>query len=256
MNFVKENLDQRDIVLADTGQALSDDSGPGKRDGSRQFARDADGFRRKKLSRNEQFEGSNSKADSPSGMQNFHSPFGAHAPASKNGIRNNFKRTAQNNNNEYYSGARGGQYENMSDEGSQNAFGDRPGRAYDGSSMDIQNNHESDMNITRTVPQKKTKYNSLDRGENETVGISPVVMKKKANVHLQPMSHKKAPIMTTTGQMKLGSLGGAGSDMGGISHSESNPILNAPIINDRVKLEKLSHIPSVKSNLMSNDNMS
>ena len=42
----------------------------------------------------------------------------------------------------------------------------------------------------------------------------------------------------------------------GISHSESNPILNAPIINDKVKLEKLNHIPSVKSNLMSNDNMS
>lgn len=36
-----------------------------------------------------------------------------------------------------------------------------------------------------------------------------------------------------------------------ISHSESNPLLGglgAPI-NDRVKLEKLSHIPSVKSNL-------
>ena len=54
--------------------------------------------------------------------------------------------------------------------------------------------------------------------------------------------------------MKLGSIGG-GSDAG-ISHSESNPILNAPVINDRVKLEKLNHIPSVKSNLMSNDNMS
>lgn len=37
-----------------------------------------------------------------------------------------------------------------------------------------------------------------------------------------------------------------------INHSESNPILNAPVIsNDRVKLEKLNHIPSVKSNLIS-----
>lgn len=34
-----------------------------------------------------------------------------------------------------------------------------------------------------------------------------------------------------------------------IPHSESNPLL-APVINDRVKLEKLNHIPSVKSNLM------
>ena len=37
-----------------------------------------------------------------------------------------------------------------------------------------------------------------------------------------------------------------------IPHSESNPVLNAPVVsNDRVKLEKLNHIPSVKSNLMS-----
>ena len=57
------------------------------------------------------------------------------------------------------------------------------------------------------------------------------------------------------GTLKMGSLG-KGSDMGGISHSESNPILNAPVINDRVKLDKLNHIPSVKSNLMSTDNMS
>jgi len=41
-----------------------------------------------------------------------------------------------------------------------------------------------------------------------------------------------------------------------MSHSESNPLLAAPAINDRVKLEKLNHIPSVKSNLMQSDNMS
>ena len=37
-----------------------------------------------------------------------------------------------------------------------------------------------------------------------------------------------------------------------LHQSESNPILNAPPagINDRVRLEKLNHIPSVKSNLM------
>jgi len=45
------------------------------------------------------------------------------------------------------------------------------------------------------VPTKKTgKYNSLDRngGMMEESEVSPLVMKKKANVHLQPMSHKKA----------------------------------------------------------------
>lgn len=40
-----------------------------------------------------------------------------------------------------------------------------------------------------------------------------------------------------------------------IPHSESNPLL-APVINDRVKLEKLNHIPSVKSNLMQSDTAS
>ena len=141
----------------------------------------------------------------------------------------------------------------MSDNSSQqNTFAER-NQIYNGSSLDM-NRNESDMNIQRTVQAKKTKYNSLDRGDAEGSEISPIMMKKKANVHLQPMSHKKAPLMTT-GQMKLGSIGGA-SDAGGISHSESNPILNVPTINDRVKLEKLNHIPSVKSNLMSNDNMS
>ena len=122
-----------------------------------------------------------------------------------------------------------------------------------GSSMDI-NRNESDMNVQRTVQAKKTKYNSLDRGEGENAEISPIMMKKKANVHLQPMSHKKAPLMQTN-HGKLGSIAG-GSDVGGISHSESNPILNVPVINDRVKLEKLNHIPSVKSNLMSSDAVS
>ena len=41
-----------------------------------------------------------------------------------------------------------------------------------------------------------------------------------------------------------------------MNHSESNPLL-APAINDRIKLEKLNHIPSVKSNLMQSEaNMS
>ena len=72
------------------------------------------------------------------------------------------------------------------------------------------------------------------------------MMKKKANVHLEPMSHKKAQMMQTG----IGSGLKATSDLN-MGHSESNPLLGAPpVINDRVKLEKLSHIPSVKSNLM------
>ena len=104
-------------------------------------------------------------------------------------------------------------------------------------------------------PKKTNKYNSLDRGggaiidENE---VSPMVMKKKANVHLEPMSHKKAPHYMPGG---LGAgLKGHPTELS-MGHSESNPML-APGINDRVKLEKLNHIPSVKSNLMQSDTMS
>ena len=57
--------------------------------------------------------------------------------------------------------------------------------------------NDSDFNVQRTVPSKKSnKYNSMDRGglgdENE---VSPLMMKKKANVHLEPMSHKKAQLL-------------------------------------------------------------
>ena len=41
-----------------------------------------------------------------------------------------------------------------------------------------------------------------------------------------------------------------------IAHSESNPLLGGPPINDRVKLAQLNHIPSVKSNLMNVQNQS
>jgi hypothetical protein len=80
--------------------------------------------------------------------------------------------------------------------------------------------------------------------ENE-VSVSPLIMKKKANVHLQPMSHKKAHMMQTGLSSNLKMT----ADMS-MGHSESNPLLQPQIINDRVKLEKLNHIPSVKSNLM------
>lgn len=111
--------------------------------------------------------------------------------------------------------------------------------------------NDSDFNVQRTVPAKRSnKYHSIDRGadiqENE---VSPLtMMKKKANVHLQPMMHKRAQLMSTgVGQ----GLTPATLPMP-IPHSESNPLLGGqgPTINDRVKLEKLSHIPSVKSNLL------
>lgn len=109
--------------------------------------------------------------------------------------------------------------------------------------------NDSDFNVQRTVPAKRSnKYHSIDRGAEENeVGVSPLTMlKKKANVHLQPMMHKKALLMPTgVGQ-------GLAPQALPISHSESNPMLvqGGPTINDRVKLERLSHIPSVKSNLL------
>lgn len=75
------------------------------------------------------------------------------------------------------------------------------------------------------------------------------MMKKKANVHLQPMSHKKAHML----QSSIGVPSMKAATDKPMPHSESNPLL-APVINDRVKLEKLNHIPSVKSNLMQSDN--
>jgi len=74
--------------------------------------------------------------------------------------------------------------------------------------------------------------------ENEK--LSPVIMKKKANVHLEPMSHKKAQLLQGGTSLAIDAP---------MIHSESNPLLQPPVINDRVKLEKLNHIPSVKSNL-------
>lgn len=55
----------------------------------------------------------------------------------------------------------------------------------------------------------------------------------------------------------MGQKNATGANNGiGISHSESNPILNAPVINDRVRLDKLNHVPSMKSNLLGSENMS
>ena len=89
------------------------------------------------------------------------------------------------------------------------------------SQMSMKRN-DSDFQVQRTVPQKSGKYNSLDRGgsimdENE---VSPLMLKKKANVHLEPMSHKKAHLLQTG---VGGNMRGPG-DLG-MAHSESNPLL-------------------------------
>ena len=65
------------------------------------------------------------------------------------------------------------------------------------------------------------------------------------------MEHKKAMILQPQGMKTQGST----DIQQTFNHSESNPILNAPVVtNDRVKLQALNHIPSVKSNLMSQGN--
>lgn len=108
----------------------------------------------------------------------------------------------------------------------------------------------------RTVPANRSnKYHSIERGSEENE-VSPLaMMKKKANVHLQPMQHKIAQMMPV--QVGQGLINGQTMP---IAHSESNPLLGqGPMNNDRVKLDKLNHIPSVKSNLLTNnqsDNLS
>jgi hypothetical protein len=98
------------------------------------------------------------------------------------------------------------------------------------SQMSMKRN-DSDFKVLRSVPTKKAthtnnKYNSLDRGstiiDENDVGVSPMMVKKKANVHLQPMSHKKASMMPGLGH----NLKGPSDTL--ISHSESINLLQPP----------------------------
>lgn len=92
------------------------------------------------------------------------------------------------------------------------------------------------------------KYDSLGQGSGvigEVGEMSPEARRKKAtaNPHLQPMNHKQAAVLQPPG------LQGPN-----LSQSESHTILaGAPVMKDRVTLEKLLHNPSVKSNLMSQE---
>lgn len=234
--FAKNSLEERELVWTGNDQPICNESGSDEGGFSTGF----DGH--KKMSRNEQMNGQFYAAESPSGMQNFHSPFAGAAGGSKNGMRDKFRGSNQLNIGEYYGSA--GRNQQSSQSGSkENRMGQSRSKLYadNGSSLNMASN-DSDTNAQRTVQMKKTKYNSMERDPGTNTEISPIMMKKKANVHLEPMSHKKVPTMPPSS-----------SDMG-ISHSESNPILNAQVVNnDRVKLEKLNHIPSVKSNLLASD---
>lgn len=160
-------------------------------------------------------------------------------------------------NGDYYNSSKkvNGEHQSSSSSGEVGAlkYGRGPGNENVASQMNMKRN-ESDFGVNgvqKTVQHKANKYNSIERGgmfdENEKV--SPMIMKKKANVHLEPMSHKKAHMLQ--GQPSIA------MDAPMMPHSESNPLLQPPVINDRVKLEKLNHIPSVKSNLMQvSDNLS
>lgn len=97
-------------------------------------------------------------------------------------------------NNEYYaSGIRG-----INDRASSSESGKYESQKAGGNH--ISNSHmarnDSDFNAPRTIPAKRSnKYQSLERGTEENE-VSPLtMMKKKANVHLQPMLHKKAQLM-------------------------------------------------------------
>jgi len=73
------------------------------------------------------------------------------------------------------------------------------------------------------MPKKSSgKYNSIEsNGMLDENQVSPMIMKKKANVHLEPMSHKKAHLMKTG----LSSHLKPSAELGGMGHSESNPLL-------------------------------
>jgi hypothetical protein len=86
-------------------------------------------------------------------------------------------------------------------------------KLYADNSSSLNMNDSDTQAVQRTVQMKKTKYNSMERDPTqEQSAISPIMMKKKANVHLQPMSHKKAPMMPPGG--RLGPLGNNDSAAG------------------------------------------
>ena len=107
MNLVRENLDQREIIINDTGDVLSDTEynpatrnmqassrrGDSKRGASKQLGRNEayDGFKRNgKQSRQGSMGPDGSQQDSPSGIGNFDSRFGEPMPLSNKAGRNKY----------------------------------------------------------------------------------------------------------------------------------------------------------------------
>ena len=137
--------------------------------------------------------------------------------------------------NDYLQASGKNTIENQSADSSDNQSDNVPRGAYGARGMSQFDNHASQISMhrngsdfnagQRTVPKNKSgKYNSIERNgmmDENQVSASPMIMKKKANVHLQPMSHKKAHMMQTGLSTNLKMT----ADVGSMGHSESNPLL-------------------------------
>ena len=261
ISLVKEELDQRELVIAETGEVISDrdPSDSGSKYGSNGIQQSFKQNNKRSRKRVDKLSSGLNDGDSNgAGFMKVPSP-----PPFRNGAS---RSSGQRNgsiedggsptrlNNEYYaSGARGGLNDRASSSDSGKYQSYKGGSVGNHQSSIQMARNDSDFNVQRTIPSKRAnKYQSIerDRGAEENE-ISPMtMMKKKANVHLQPMLHKKAQMLPADG------MGQGLTPMPmPIHHSESNPILSAhgqtPAIHDRsVKLEKLNHIPSMKSSLL------
>ena len=176
--------------------------------------------------------------DSPTASRDMMSPFGGANP--KQSLRERFAAAGNGSSNlnvpEYAQNGTGSASSSHRTQAMVEKYGGMGGNKYrkEGSSLNMAR-EESDMSLTNG------KYESVEQRAMDE-GVSPEAKKRKTNVHLQPMNHLASKIQPMGMQMNDPSMG----------QSESNPILNAPApVNARVKLAELSHIPSVKSNLMS-----
>lgn len=211
MNLVRDEIDQREVVMADTGEVLSQGSyrSEKRRNGK---GRNQDGFKsgnQKDSHRSRQRIGKHSTGLIDSSIDSAGNLKGS-APF-RNGLRNqgSADEPGRRFNNDYYASGKQNDHSNASSNNSSvrgdQLTGENGGGKFsknsqmgtyekNASQMSMKRN-DSDFNA-RTGPAKPSqKYSSIDRNsgmhdaENE---ISPLIMKKKANVHLQPMTHKKA----------------------------------------------------------------
>ena len=260
INLVKEELDQRELVIAETGEVISDrdPSDSGSKYGSNGIQPSFKQNNKRSRKRVDKLSsGLNDGADSNGGgfMKVPSPPPFRNGASRSSGQRNGSIEDGSSPtrlNNEYYAGVRGAGLNDRASSSESGKYDSYKGGSvgnHHASSIQMARN-DSDFNVQRTIPSKRAnKYQSIDRGGEENEVSPMAMMKKKANVHLQPMLHKKAHMLPAEG------MGQGLTPMPmPIHHSESNPILSAhqtPAINDRsVKLEKLNHIPSMKSSLL------